>query len=41
MLSVDDLISYMQSKGIEFKHMTEDDAKDYLHKNNNYFKLTS
>lgn len=41
MLSVDDLISYMQSKGIEFKHMPEADAKDYLHKNNNYFKLTS
>lgn len=41
MLSVDDLISYMQSKGIAFKHMSESDAKDYLHKNNNYFKLTS
>ena len=26
---------------VEFKHMTEADAKDYLHKNNNYFKLTS
>ena len=41
MLSVDELIAYMLDKGIKFKHMSQRDAKEYLHKNNNYFKLTS
>lgn len=41
MLSVDDLITHMQDKGILFKIISESDAKQYLHKNNNYFKLTS
>lgn len=41
MLSVDDLITHMQSKGIAFTIMSVDEAKLYLHKNNNYFKLTS
>lgn len=41
MLPVDDLIAHMQSKGIVFTIMSVDDAKTYLHKNNNYFKLTS
>lgn len=41
MLGVDDLILHMKSKGIAFTEMSEDDAKAYLHKNNNYFKLTS
>ena len=41
MLSVDELIQHMKEKGILFKEMDENDAKQYLHKNNNYFKLTS
>lgn len=41
MLSVDQLIAHMQEKGIQFEIMTEADAKQYLHMNNNYFKLTS
>ena len=41
MLSVDDLISHMKEKGILFDIMTEDAAKEYLGKNNNYFKLSS
>lgn len=41
MLSVDDLIKHMQDKGIQFEKISEADAKQYLHKNNNYFKLTS
>lgn len=41
MLSVDELIVHMQNKGIVFEKTTVDDAKQYLHKNNNYFKLTS
>ena len=41
MLSVDDLIAHMQDKGIKFDIVSVDDAKKYLHKNNNYFKLTS
>lgn len=41
MLSVDQLIAHMQEKGIKFEIMSEADAKQYLHMNNNYFKLTS
>ncbi len=41
MLGVDDLILHMKSKGISFNEISEEDAKAYLHKNNNYFKLTS
>ncbi len=41
MIGVDDLILHMKSKGIAFTEMSEEDAKAYLHKNNNYFKLTS
>ena len=41
MLSVDELIQHMKEKGILFKEMDENDAKQYLHKNNNYIKLTS
>lgn len=41
MLSVEDLIFHMQNKGISFSIMSQEDAKTYLHKNNNYFKLTS
>ena len=41
MLSVDQLISHMQSKNITFAVMDVDDVKAYLGKNNNYFKLSS
>ena len=41
MLSVDDLIIHAQDKGIRFEKMSISDAKSYLGKNNNYFKLSS
>ena len=41
MLSVDELITHMKNKGIKFEITSENEAKNYLHKNNNYFKLTS
>ena len=41
MLSVDNLIIHMKEKGILFEIMTEKEAKAYLSKNNNYFKLSS
>lgn len=41
MLTVDELIAHMQLKGIAFDKMSVNDAKQYLHQNNNYFKLTS
>ena len=41
MLSVEDLVAHMKDKGISFDTISEEDAKKYLHKNNNYFKLTS
>ena len=41
MLSVEDLIQHAQEKGIRFNILSIDEAKDYLGKNNNYFKLCS
>lgn len=41
MLKVDDLIVHMKSKGIRFDIYSEEDAKQYLDRNNNYFKLSS
>ncbi|MBU5419593.1 Abi family protein [Acetanaerobacterium sp. MSJ-12] len=41
MLCVDDLIEHSKKKGIRFDIMSEQDAKNYLDSNNNYFKLTS
>ena len=41
MLSVQDLISYSKTKGIQFNHISESAAEEYLTQNNNYFKLTS
>ena len=41
MLCVDELIAHSKEKGIKFDVMSEFDAKSYLAKNNNYFKLTS
>lgn len=41
MLTVENLIIHAQDKGIKFNILSIDDAKDYLGKNNNYFKLSS
>ena len=41
MMNVESLITHSKDKGIKFEIMSEDDAKAYLSKNNNYFKLTS
>jgi len=40
-LSIDDQIIHLKKKGITFNILSEDDAKEYLTENNNYFKLTS
>lgn len=41
MKTVDQLISHMKSKGIQFTIITEEAAKQHLDRHNNYFKLTS
>lgn len=41
MLNVENLITHAQDKGIKFDTMSIEDAKSYLGKNNNYFKLSS
>lgn len=41
MISIDEQIELLKSKGVKFNIMNEDDAKGYLSNNNNYFKLTS
>lgn len=41
MLGVDGLIAHSKEKGITFEIISEDEAKDYLGRNNNYFKLSS
>lgn len=41
MLSVDNLITHLQDKGVQFSIMSAEDANTYLSKNNNFFKLTS
>lgn len=40
-LSIDGQIEHLKSKGVLFDIMGEDEAKAYLAKNNNYFKLTA
>ena len=40
-LSVDEQIEHLKRKGVLFNIMDEDKAKDYLKRNNNYFKLTA
>ncbi len=39
MLDVEGQIRHLQSKGVQFNRMSVDEATEYLHKNNNYFKL--
>lgn len=41
MLDANEQIEHLVSKGIKFEIKTKEDAKKYLEKNNNYFKLTS
>ena len=41
LLSVDELIEHMKSKGITFEEVSEDDAKEFLQKNNYYMKLAA
>lgn len=41
MLDVDGLIAHSKGKGITFDIISEDEAKEYLGRNNNYFKLSS
>lgn len=39
MLSVEGQIEHLLSKGVKFKLIEQDEATEYLRKNNNYFKL--
>lgn len=39
MLSVEEQIEHLASKGVKFNIVSKDDATEYLYKNNNYFKL--
>ena len=39
MLGVDGLIAHSKEKGITFEIISEDEAKDYLGRNNNYFSF--
>lgn len=41
LLSVDELIEHMKSKGITFHEVSENDAKEFLQKNNYYMKLAA
>ena len=40
-LSVDEQIEHLKEKGIKFELCSTEDAKRYLQKNNNFFKLTA
>ena len=39
MLDVDGQIQHLLSKGVRFEITSEADAREYLRKNNNYFKF--
>lgn len=41
LMSVDELINHMKEKGITFREVSEEDAKDFLLYNNYYMKLAS
>ncbi len=40
-LTVEEQVEHLKSKGISFNIVTEEQAKNYLSDNNNYFKLTA
>ena len=40
-LSLDEQIAYLKEKGVQFNITNETDARTYLERNNNYFKLTA
>lgn len=39
MLTTDQQVEHLLLKGVKFEHMSVDEARTYLEKNNNYFKL--
>lgn len=41
LLTVDEQIAYLKTKGVGFSLMDEETARDYLTNHNNYFKLTA
>ena len=41
MLGVNDLVTHLRGKGVDFNIMSEAEANTYLCNNNNFFKLTS
>ena len=41
LLSIDELIDHMKARGIKFEIISESEARDFLTKNNYYFKLAS
>ena len=41
LLTIDELIEHMKTKGITFSIVSESDAKKFLHENNYYMKLAS
>ena len=38
-LTASEQIDHLKSRGVHFSLMSEDDARAYLEKNNNYFRL--
>lgn len=41
LLNVEQQVEHLKEKGIKFNIMSEEEAKEYLTKNNYYYKLTS
>lgn len=41
LVTIDTMITLLKSKNIKFNYITENEAKIYLKKNNNYFNITS
>ena len=41
MLKVSELIPHLKKKNVKFEMITEDEAEEYLRKNNNYYNITS
>lgn len=39
MLSTEEQIKHLESKGVKFEYISKEEAAEYLQKNNNYFKL--
>lgn len=41
MMKIDEMIPYLKQKNIKFKKISEEDAKKFLIKNNNYYNITA